>query len=162
MTQSCIGLGIGVVTLGQTQGAGEQLVPAGDAGAVTGGTTSAPGTASTQGATQTPNNGLGMMIYIPLILVVVFMLWSSTRAQKKEQTRRQEMLKGLHRGDKVQTIGGVIGTIADLGDDEVVLTLEQGRVRVTKAAIQQVVRPTNSKAEAVVESKPEASKTANA
>lgn len=166
MTQSSIGMSVGIAALGQNQGGGEQLVPAGAAtpAGTTGATgTVAPGGTATQGAQQAAPAGMGnLMLYIPVVLLVVFMLWSSSRTQKKEQARRQEMMKGLHRGDKVQTIGGVIGTIADIFDEEVVLTVEQGRIRVTKAAVQQVVRPSGSKAEAVVESKPEANKTATA
>lgn len=122
------------------------------------GTTAEGGTTGTGGAQAAP--GMGLWIYVPLILMIVFMIWSSSRQQKKERQKRDEMLKALHRGDKVQTIGGVIGSIADISDDEIVLNVEQGRIRFAKSAIQQVVRSTNSKGDAVLEAKPEG-KTAN-
>lgn len=127
-------------------------------------TPAATGTAadgSTTGTTQpAAQPSMGMWIYLPLILMIVFMIWSSSRQQKKERQKRDEMLKALHRGDKVQTIGGVIGSVADISEDEVVLNVEQGRIRFSKSAVQQVLRSTSSKGEPVVEAKPEG-KTAN-
>ena len=127
-------------------------------------TPAATGTTADGGSTGTAQPAaqpsLGMWIYLPLILMIVFMIWSSSRQQKKERQKRDEMLKALHRGDKVQTIGGVIGSVADISDDEVVLNVEQGRIRFAKSAVQQVVRSSSSKGEAVVEAKPEG-KTAN-
>ena len=158
MSQVSIDLGVMAGVLGQAQG-GEQLVPAGGGGTTAVPTTGAPGTATPAGTgTGTPGGGgLGSWIFLPLILVFGFMIWTSSRQQKKEQAKRQELLKGLHRGDKVQTIGGVIGTVADISDDEVVLTVEQGRIRFAKSSVQQVVRAHGTKSEPVLEAKPEGS-----
>jgi preprotein translocase subunit YajC len=156
MSQVSIDLGVMAGVIGQAQG-GEQLVPAGGGGTTAVPTTGAPGTATPAGTGTTGTGGLGSWIFLPLILVFGFMIWTSSRQQKKEQAKRQEMLKGLHRGDKVQTIGGVIGTVADIADDDVVLTVEQGRIRFAKSAIQQVVRASGTKSEPVLEAKPEGS-----
>ena len=39
----------------------------------------------------------------------------------------------------MQTLGGMIGTVVEMTDDEVVLRVEEGRIRMTKGAIQQVI-----------------------
>lgn len=43
------------------------------------------------------------------------------RPQQKRQKQRNQMLNELKKGDKVITIGGLHGTIAELTDDTVVL-----------------------------------------
>ena len=45
-------------------------------------------------------------------------------------------------GHQVVTVGGIIGTVADIRDDEVVLVTDETsrtRIRVTRASIQQVL-----------------------
>jgi preprotein translocase subunit YajC len=100
----------------------------------------------------------GPMIFLPLILVFGFMIWSQYRNEKKERQRRQEMTQSLRRGEKVQMIGGILGTVSDISDDEVVVQVEQGKIRFSKSSIQQVLRTdakaSGEKSHGVVESKP--------
>ncbi|GIW74413.1 MAG: hypothetical protein KatS3mg103_0935 [Phycisphaerales bacterium] len=73
---------------------------------------------------------------------MVMMIFTSGRRQKREQRERQAMLDALKRGDKVQTIGGVIGTVAEVRGDEVVLKVDdagQNKIRFARSAIQQVL-----------------------
>lgn len=54
--------------------------------------------------------------------VFYFMLW---RPQKQEQKKRQEMLEALKVGDKVITLGGIIGEITKIDDREVTLKVAE-------------------------------------
>ncbi len=55
------------------------------------------------------------MIFIALIVVMfVGMYFISIRPQKKQQQKRQEMLKQMDKGDKVVTLGGIKGVIASI------------------------------------------------
>ncbi|MDX2132534.1 MAG: preprotein translocase subunit YajC [Planctomycetota bacterium] len=100
-----------------------------------------------------PKSGMDPIFWIlPAMLLVMVLV--SVFGGRKEKKRRQELLAGIKRGDRVQTMGGIIGTIAELGDDDVVLRLEEGRVRVAKSAIQGVLQSTRAPG-ATVESKPE-------
>ena len=56
-----------------------------------------------------------------------FMIW---RPQRKEQQARKNLLDSLKQGDVVYTIGGMVGTIADLTEKTVVLEVAEG-VKVT-------------------------------
>lgn len=115
------------------------------------GSTSQPGTPDTQGAgggggnNTPPPTGLGNPMFILMLGVGVFflmMIFTGGRRQKKEQRERQAMLDGLKRNDKVQTIGGIIGVVAEVRTDEVVLKVDdagQNRVRFARSAIQQVI-----------------------
>ncbi|PZE19450.1 preprotein translocase subunit YajC [Paenibacillus xerothermodurans] len=59
--------------------------------------------------------------YGPLVLMFVVLYFLLIRPQQKRQKTRNMMLANLKKGDKVVTIGGLHGTIMELGDDTVVL-----------------------------------------
>lgn len=121
-------------------GSGE--APAGDA-ASTGaaGATGAPGT---QGGPPPRQGGPDLFLFIVLgmSIFLVMMIFTSGRRQKRERQERQSMLDTLKRNDKVQTIGGIIGTVAEVRTDEVVLKVDdagQNKIRFARSAIQQVI-----------------------
>ncbi|MFB5268016.1 preprotein translocase subunit YajC [Paenibacillus enshidis] len=65
------------------------------------------------------NNLLGMVL--PFILMFAIFYFLLIRPQQKKQKQRNSMLGALKKGDKVVTIGGLHGTIAEITDDIVVL-----------------------------------------
>lgn len=92
-----------------------------------------------------PTGGAGgqMFIFLAMIGVLVLMMVLSGRAKKKEEAKKASMLSTLKRHDRVQTIGGIIATVSEVRDTEVVLTIDEqskARLRVAKSAIQQVLR----------------------
>jgi preprotein translocase subunit YajC len=64
------------------------------------------------------------LIFVMLAFLVVMMLWSSRR-RKKQETKQKEMLASLKKGDKVTSIGGIVGTIIEARDDEVVVKVDE-------------------------------------
>lgn len=64
-------------------------------------------------------------LLVPMALVMGVFLFMSWRGQAAERKKFQQMLDGLTRNDRVQTIGGVIGTIVDVRDDEIVLRVDE-------------------------------------
>ena len=82
--------------------------------------------------------GLGSMIPMLLIIVaMVAMLWFTSRSNKKQEKQAQDMRDSLTVGDKITTIGGLVGKIVDISGD--LITFETGedrvRIQVTKWAI---------------------------
>ncbi len=57
----------------------------------------------------------GMLIFI--IILFVGMYFISIRPQKKQQQKRQDMLKQMSKGDKVVTLGGIKGTVESIDRD---------------------------------------------
>lgn len=57
----------------------------------------------------------------PFILMFVVFYFLLIRPQQKKQKQRNAMLNQLKKGDKIVTIGGLHGTIAEITDDVVVL-----------------------------------------
>jgi preprotein translocase subunit YajC len=104
--------------------------------------------ASQNPATQpAPQSGLMtfMRTFFPIILVIGIFMWIMSRGKKKERERFQNMLNNLKRNDRVMTIGGVIGTVVDTRDDEVVLKVDEAsnvKMRFSKMAIKGLVGET--------------------
>lgn len=126
--------------------------PAGG-GATTG--QGAPGSQGGANPSATPGRSQGfdpiMILMLGMGVFLVVMIFTSGRRQKREQRERQSMLDALKRNDKVQTIGGIIGVVAEVRTDEVVLKVDdagQNRVRFARSAIQQVISSRGGPSEA--------------
>ena len=79
---------------------------------------------------------------IPLLLVIVLIWWVSTRSRGKERKRYEHMLQSLKKNDRVQTIGGILGTVVDVRDNEVVLKVDEAsnvKMRFNRSAIKEVL-----------------------
>ncbi|MBI1335657.1 MAG: preprotein translocase subunit YajC [Phycisphaera sp.] len=77
-----------------------------------------------------------------LIAVLAFMIIFSMRSQSKEKKKREQLLEAVKKGDKVQTIGGVRGTVTDIRDDEITLKVDENanvKIRYARSAIQSVI-----------------------
>ena len=64
------------------------------------------------------------------------------RGQRKDKKRIANMLANLKRNDRVQTIGGVLGTVVDAREHEVVLKVDESsnvKMRFNRAAIKEVL-----------------------
>ena len=80
---------------------------------------------------------------IPLVLVMVVFWFVMSRGRNKEKQRFQQMLDSLKKNDRVQTIGGMLGTVVDVRDDEVVLKVDEAnnvKIRFNRSAIKDVLR----------------------
>jgi preprotein translocase subunit YajC len=65
----------------------------------------------------------------------MFFMFQGPRKRQKEQ---QKMMQSLKKNDRVQTVGGIRGTIVDIRDDEIVLKVDESnntKLRVIPAAI---------------------------
>ncbi len=76
-----------------------------------------------------------------MIAVIAFLLLSARSQKKREKREREQMFAGLSKNDRVQTIGGVIGTIMSVKDNEVVLKVDETtntKMTFVKSAVQRV------------------------
>lgn len=130
-----------VVTLAQAADPGAALSQGAPSavGTPTAAGTAAPGTPAPQA--QPP--GLSSMIMLIPLAIIAVMVISQLGGAKKERKRREAMLSALSRHDRVLTIGGIIGTVVDVRDDEVVLKVDENnntKMKFTRASIQQVLK----------------------
>ncbi len=76
-----------------------------------------------------------LMLFAVFGAIFYFML---IRPQRKRQTKMNELIGGLKRGDPVVTAGGIYGEIDSIGDTAAVLILEDGaKLKVAKSSIVQ-------------------------
>ena len=74
----------------------------------------------------------------PLIIMFVLMYFLMIRPEKKRKKKEKEMLDALKRGDRICTIGGIYGTIMDIKDDTI--TLSVGRDNLSMVIARWAVR----------------------
>lgn len=99
---------------------------------------------TTQGS-GTPPSGLQVFLtqFFPFLLIIGVFWFLMSRGRSKERARYEQMLNSLKKGDRVQTIGGVLGTVVDVRDHEVVVKVDEStntKVRFVKSAIREVVQ----------------------
>jgi preprotein translocase subunit YajC len=82
-----------------------------------------------------PQGGSAFLAWLPLI-VIFFLFWVMIIAPQRKQARaHQEMVAGLQKGDQVVTMGGLIGEILAVKDDQVQLKTGNSTVVVERARI---------------------------
>ncbi|TWT45310.1 preprotein translocase subunit YajC [Phycisphaerae bacterium RAS1] len=80
---------------------------------------------------------------LPLLLPIAIIWWFMLRGQRREKKKYQDMINTLKRNDRVQTIGGIIGTVVDVRDNEVTLKVDESsnvKIRFVRGAIKEVLR----------------------
>lgn len=119
--------------------------PANTEGSGSGGDTAKPNDAKGDGNKDGGGGGGGgmfggqQMMLFGLLALLVLMFVLSGRSRKKEQKKRQDMLAALKKGDRVTTIGGVIGSVIEVKDDEVTIKVDENanvKMRFQRWAIQ--------------------------
>ena len=62
---------------------------------------------------------------VPLLLVMVVFLVFSSRTRRRQEREKQDMLGAMKRGDRVQTIGGILGNVVEVREDRVLLKVDE-------------------------------------
>jgi len=73
-----------------------------------------------------------MFIMIAMFAIIYFVM---IRPEQKKQKERQKMLSALKKGDKIVTIGGIVGVITNVKDTSYVVKSGEGILEVTKSAV---------------------------
>ena len=74
--------------------------------------------------------GGGMSTIIMLVVMVAIFYFMMIRPENKRKKEAEAMRSALKVGDKVTTIGGIMGTVVDVKDDRFVIETSADRVRV--------------------------------
>jgi len=79
----------------------------------------------------------GLILPVALLLFLYFFM---IRPQVKRQKEHQKLVDGLAKGDEVQSEGGMMGRITDLGDNFVKVEIAPGvEVKIRRQAITAVM-----------------------
>jgi preprotein translocase subunit YajC len=91
-------------------------------------------------------------MFLPLILIFAVFYFLLIRPQQKKAKQHNEMLSAIRRGDRIVTGGGIIGTVARVNDNELLVDISENvRVAVMRGTVADVL----TKTEPVANSKPE-------
>lgn len=75
-------------------------------------------------------------MWVMLLLIFVVMWFFMIRPQRKQQKELQKFRDGLQKGDKVVTVGGIYGTVADIKDKSVLIEVDKDvKLRVDKNSL---------------------------
>ena len=112
----------------------------GEPAEVTSGT--APPPAGGEYAANDGQGGGGQIIWMLLIGIMIVWFFSMFSGQRREKKKRAALLASLNKGSKVQTVGGILGTVVEVRDHDVLVKVDENsntRIRFTRNAIQSVV-----------------------
>ncbi len=122
--------------LGGDASSGTAIVPSGGDGA--------PG-----GQSRSQSDGSGIFFFAIVMMAGMFLIMSLSG--RKEKKRRAAMLSSLGKRDKIRTAGGIIGTIVEVKDDEILLETDKSshtRLWLAKGSVSTVLSsPSASKRE---------------
>jgi len=94
-----------------------------------------------------PGAGQGadpFQLLIPIVGIAILFYFMLIRPQRREQSKREAMLSALKKNDRVVTIGGIMGSVANISSDgqEVTLKVDDNtRIKFIRSSIQRVVAP---------------------
>jgi preprotein translocase subunit YajC len=96
--------------------------------------------ATTQPVPWWANQGNVFMLLI--FAMLMYFVFTSSRTKRKDQKKRDDMLKNMKRGDRVMTAGGILGSVVEVRDSEVLLKVDEStntKIKFSRDAIKRVV-----------------------
>ena len=81
-------------------------------------------------ATDVPQGGGLFGMLLPMLVLVGVFYFMMIRPENKRKKEAEQMRSAVKNGDKVTTIGGIIGTVVDVKSDSFVMETSADQVRV--------------------------------
>ena len=79
--------------------------------------------------TDVAGAGMGSTVIMLVLMVAVF-YFMLIRPENKRKKEAEQMRGAVKTGDKITTIGGVIGTVVNVKDDKIVIETSADQVRI--------------------------------
>ena len=85
----------------------------------------------TSGTSSDASGGLfgGPYMILMIVLFIAIFYFMILRPENKKKKEQEALRSSLHRGDKITTIGGIMGKIIDIKDDKIVIETGEDQVR---------------------------------
>ncbi|MDD5135544.1 MAG: preprotein translocase subunit YajC [Phycisphaerae bacterium] len=80
------------------------------------------------------------IVFIGLIFVVMYFIMF--RGPRKKQQQQQQMISSLKKNDRVQTVGGILGTVIEVGETEITIKVDESnntKMKFLPSAVSRVV-----------------------
>jgi len=92
-----------------------------------------------EGAAAAPQGG-GFLEFLPLVALLAVFYFLILRPQQKRAKEHKVMMDALQKGDEVVTIGGILGKVTKVADENVAVEIADNVVvQLQKPAIQNVL-----------------------
>ncbi len=94
------------------------------------------------GAGTGSRDPFGGMFFPLLLVLLITMITFTVLGQRRDKKKRAALLHSVKKHDRVQTVGGVIGSIVEVKTDTVVLKVDETsntRITFARSAVQQVL-----------------------
>ncbi|MBU1261225.1 MAG: preprotein translocase subunit YajC [Planctomycetes bacterium] len=77
-----------------------------------------------------------------IVLLFVLMYFMLFRGPKKRQKQQQQMVQSLKKNDRVQTVGGILGTVLEVNENEITIKIDESnntKIKVLPSSISKVI-----------------------
>lgn len=77
----------------------------------------------------------------PFAMMAAVFYFLLIRPQSKEKKRRAQMIAAIKKNDRVVTVGGIMGTVVSVKDDDITLKVDESsntKITFTRSSIQRV------------------------
>ena len=81
------------------------------------------------------DNPANLILLVMMFVVFYLILF---RGPRRKQQRHRQMVQSLEKNDRVRTIGGIIGVVVDIKDDEITLKVDESnntKIKVISSSI---------------------------
>ena len=105
-------------------------------------TTGAPSGTTSTPAPQQPRGPFGDLFFPMLIGFVFLMIIISITGSRRERKRHEAMISSVRKHDRVQTRGGIIGSVAEVKGDTIILKVDEStntRITFHRSAVANVL-----------------------
>jgi preprotein translocase subunit YajC len=85
---------------------------------------------------KNPLGSYGNLLFLGVMFLLMYMILF--RGPRKKQQKQKQMIQALTKNDKIQTIGGIIGTVVDIKDNEITLKVDESnntKIKILRSAI---------------------------
>jgi len=82
--------------------------------------------------TDATGAGMGSTVIMLVIMVAIF-YFMLIRPENKRKKEAEQMRSSIRNGDKITTIGGIVGTVVDIKENNIVIETSADRVRMELA-----------------------------
>ena len=79
--------------------------------------------------TSTAAGGMGSTVIMMVLMIAIF-YFMLIRPENKRKKEAEEMRSSVKKGDKIVTIGGIVGTVIDVKENKIVLETGADQVRI--------------------------------
>ena len=101
-----------------------------------------PGDANSASHNAPPPRGNPWMQMLPFILIIIVFYFLMLRGPQKQKAQQQQMIKNLKKNDRIQTVGGILGTVLEVSENEVTIKIDESnntKIRIVPSAVGRVI-----------------------